>query len=252
MPFALPDVELGHLTKSPLQVAVIQLRFRPILAIDAADRVAPFQEHLAGLNPALELYEQGELRQIAFQIGPAGVQQSAAPRETVWKFATSSNSLRLDLTRTQLSLEATSYDDFDSFEATFEQAFAGFEPTFGLPRVTRIGVRYVNHVPDERLDGDTLAEVISPELLGPIGSSKLGCDVLGSTTALRFQEPEFAVTIQHGLVEPGQYLLDFDCYAEPADGFDIGSIGASIRSFHQTIEKLFCWSVTPSFLEELK
>lgn len=251
MPFALPDVELRQLTHSPLQVAVIQLRFRPILAIDGAEKVSPFQEHLASLDPALELYEQGELRQLAFQVGPGGVQQSMAPGETVWKFATTSKSVGLDLTRTQFSLEATSYDDFDAFDALFEGAFAGFEPAFGTPRITRIGVRYVNHVRDERLAGATMSQIVNPALLGPIGTDALGTDVAGSTGSIRFDEPGFSVTLQHGLLERGLYLLDFDCFSEPDDGFDVTTLGETIRTFHRTIEQLFCWCLTPGYLEEI-
>ena len=88
-------------------------------------------------------------------------------------------------------------------------------------------------------------------MTGPVGG-ELGSDLLSSLCEMRFGEKDGQVTIRHGLVEPTTYLLDFDHFSEGERDFAPKSIVTRVKRFHGLIERLFVWSISDRYLNELK
>jgi uncharacterized protein (TIGR04255 family) len=178
---------------------------------------------------------------------PGGIAQATPEEdERIWRFETTDGLYVATLTPTSIGVETAHYGDFEHFRAHIEpilQAVAqhsAFRPRL----VTRLGVRYVNEMHDERLRHDEArTAVVHPELLGP--AATLGTDLLASLQELRFQQPDGILAVRHGLTTPGQYLLDSDHYSEDRRDFDVPRITEFVQAWHDTIEGVFAWAFEP-------
>jgi uncharacterized protein (TIGR04255 family) len=235
---------LAPLNDAPLRLALVQVRTPPMFAVDRADAV----ESLATeLPPQWVLVEEGRTQRVQMQVMPGGIAQSTPEAaERVWRFETTDRQYVATLTPTSIGVETTHYGDFGQFRAHIEPVLqrvaehADFRPRL----VTRLGVRYVNEMHDERLhDDEAMSAVVHPELLGP--ATTLGTGLLASLQELRFQQPDGILAVRHGLTTPGQYLLDSDHYSEERQDFDVPRITALVQTWHDTIEGVFAWAFAP-------
>jgi uncharacterized protein (TIGR04255 family) len=144
------------------------------------------------------------------------------------------------------------YQRWDDFRAAISQVFAGFEKVFAPSSCDRLGVRYINELSDGRASGDParLAELLNPALIAPAVS--LGSLVLGSLAELRVAEGDAEFVLRHGLVRPGGYLLDFDCFTPRAQPFATDALVSQTDRFHARIESVFIWSLDAAYLAELQ
>lgn len=248
MPLSLPRASLTHLPDAPLQVALAQVRFAPVHAIEKPERVADFQDHLADSYVAREPQVP---QTFTIQFGPVSAGPPLAP-ERVWPFEDQDRGWSVTLSSSSLALQASSYADFEHFAAEFRSALSALSETFKPKLRSRIGLRYINEISDPRLEaGAQIFEVIRPELLSPIGGD-LGFDLAGSLCELRFHEPQGILGLRHGLIRPGTYLLDFDYFIENEVEFSSAEIGETVGVFHETIERLFVWCLADGYLNELR
>ena len=249
MPLSLPPASLVHLSDAPLQVALAQVRFAPVHAIEKRDRVADFQEHLADTYVAREpQVPQG----ITIQFGPAAGPPVPAAPERLWPFEDQARGWSVALSSSSLALQAGSYEDFDDFAAEFRSVLSALSETFEPKLRSRIGLRYINQVQDQRLEaGARIFEVLRTELLSPIGSD-LGFELAGSLCELRFRQDRGTLGLRHGLIRPDTYLLDFDYFNDDELAFSSTEISDTITAFHETIEQLFVWCLADGYLDELR
>jgi uncharacterized protein (TIGR04255 family) len=251
LPISLPSTELKHLDGAPLKVALAQVRFAPVYAVEKRERVSDFQERL----PAGYVAREAQVAQtVTIQFGPS--QSHAAPPslapETVWPFEDRKRGWSVSLSSSSLALEAGRYDDFDDFLAEFRTVLAALAGAFQPQECRRLGLRYVNEITDERLRGERgLMELLRAELVSPIGTD-LGSDVAGSLCELRFREALGTLVLRHGLIRPDTYLLDFDYFKEEEEVFSDEGTVTTLERFHDVIEPLFVWSLSDSYLNELK
>jgi len=244
----LPRVELEHLPQAPLQVAIAQVRFSAVFAIENRGELSGFQQRLGDRYLARE--------QSPPRFGALG--RAATPhvpsleQETVWQFEEPEREWTISLSSTGLALEAARYLDFDDFAGELARIVEALAEEFDPQREVRLGVRYVNRIEDRRLSGKNgVTHFISEQLASPVGG-ELGSDLLGSLSELRFRENGGTLAIRHGLIEPRRYLLDFDRFAEKERQFAPASIVKRVRRFHALIEQLFVWSLSPGYLDELR
>lgn len=171
--------------------------------------------------------------------------------KSVWLFHDDKRGWTISLTRASLALEAGTYLDFDDFAAELAEILKTMSEHFEPQVETRLGVRYINRIEDDRLGKRGIDFFINKELAGPVGG-ELGGDLTNSLCELRFRERNSLVAIRHGLVEPTTYLLDFDHYSEGDREFSAASIVKRVKRFHSLIERLFVWSLSERYLGELE
>ena len=243
-----PDVELDHLPGAPLKVAIAQVRFAPVFAIERRSDVAAFQERLGDRYVALEATSS----ESQFSTRGAATPQPPGPDpEVVWRFERLERDWTISLSSTSLALEAVHYLDFDDFAGELSTIVEGLNEVFKPQREVRLGLRYVNHIDDKRLQKDGIRYFLNERLISPVGAD-LGDDLLGSLAELRFREQEGTLVIRHGLIEPARYLIDFDRFNAEERDFDHGSVVERIKGFHRLIEPLFVWSISDRYLKELQ
>jgi uncharacterized protein (TIGR04255 family) len=212
----------------------------------AVDRPEAVERLTRALPSDWALVEEGRAQRVELQVTPAGVARSEQHPERVWRFETMDRRYVGTLTSTSVSVETGSYDDFDEFHLRLGEVLgvlAG-DDAFAPRLLTRLGVRYVNELRDERLADDATREaVINRELLGP--AATLGTGLLASLQELRFQQEDGVLAIRHGLTALGQYLLDTDHYNEERQDFVASAVAEQVRRWHDTIEGVFVWAFEP-------
>jgi uncharacterized protein (TIGR04255 family) len=251
MPSTLPPTDLKHLEDAPLRVAIAQVRFAPVHAIEKRERVADFQELLADGYLARDPHVP---QTVTIQFGPSPVPPAAgvfAP-EAVWPFEDRERGWSVSLSSSSLALEASTYDDFNDFLAEFRSVLSALIETFHPRECSRLGLRYVNEITDSRLGKPSgLHELLRPALVSPVGT-ELGSELLGSLCELRFRETFGTLVLRHGLIRSDTYLLDYDYFKEEAHAFDGEAVTKTVESFHDVIEPLFVWCLSDTYLSELK
>ena len=250
MTIQLRSTALQHLDNAPLKVALAQVRFAPVHAIEKRERVADFQELLSDSYIAGE----GQTPQtVTIQFGNESVIRPAAiaAPETVWPFDDPARGWSVALSSTSLALEAGTYQDFDDFLDELRSVLGALEEAFDPKRRTRLGLRYINEITDRRLAEDGLVSLLRKELVSPVGTA-LGSDLAGSLNELRFREKLGTFVLRHGLVREDAYLLDFDYFNEESGDCDKEAIVSMVEQFHDLIEPLFVWCLSKNYLQELK
>lgn len=241
--------ELGRLTASPLRLALLQARTTPVLAFE---QPADVQRLVEALEGRWTLSDRQSNREVSVQVGPAGVQQQASVPETVWVLTSEDAGTHGAVSSSSVAVESDRYAQWEDFHADATDLFAAVERVAAPARCTRLGLRYINELRDERVDGDPqrLAELVNPALLAP--ALALARPMVGSLAELRVNEDEdnFFV-LRHGLVQSGVYLLDLDAYREQPEPFDTEALLAHAERFHARIESVFAWSLTDGYLHEL-
>jgi len=249
LPFSLPRRPLLHLADAPLKLAIIQVRYRPILAIEQAARVSDFQQ---GLGAGYELLDTQRAHSLTVYFAPAGMEPPTPPTagETVWRFRRRDNDWLVALSSSSIGFEAAQYTVFVDFFAEFSRVLGILEERFAPTTQTRLGMRYVNEIEREDLAPDRLSHFINAALLAPIGS-ELGTDVLSSLSDLRFRQPDGLFALRHGLIRENAYLLDYDYFTEEERSFDRQEIRRAASDYHDMIEAVFSWSLAREYLDEL-
>lgn len=226
---------------------IAQVRYAPVFAIERRAEVAGFQ---ALLGDAYVARQPAPSRPI--MASPAATPQPpGADPETIWRFERPEGDWTISLSSTSLALEAIRYLDFDDFAAELSRIVRALHDAFAPRHEVRLGLRYVNRIEDARLEKRGITFFLHEGLAAPVGG-ELGNDLLGSLAELRFRERGGMLAIRHGLIEPTQYLLDFDRFSTEEREFAPGSIVERIKRFHSLIERLFVWSISPRYLKELK
>jgi uncharacterized protein (TIGR04255 family) len=242
--------ELGRLSASPLRLALLQARTTPVLAFEQPAEVQKLVEALGG---RWTIADRQTNRELTFQVGPTGMQQQASAPETVWVLSAEDSGTRAAVSASSVAAESDRYAQWDDFHAAAADLFAAVQRVAAPARCTRLGLRYINELRDERADGDPqrLAELLNPALIAP--ALALGRPVAGSLAELRVAEDEEAAfTLRHGLVSRGIYLLDLDAYREEPEAFDAHALLARAERFHARIESVFAWALTEAYLRELE
>lgn len=128
------------LTKKPLVLVLVQLRFSPLVGIK--DYIPSIQDQLRKVG--FPLYSQWEGKSI--QVGPEGVQETSSLQ---WRFdsATQTESVLVD--SEQVLFQCSAYDRFETFWDRYRAVLKIVLTTTELERngvATRFGLRYVDWV----------------------------------------------------------------------------------------------------------
>jgi uncharacterized protein (TIGR04255 family) len=251
MPIDVPKTSIDHLDSAPLKVAVAQVRYSPVHAVEKRELVADFESRLHDRYVAQDAQSSQTLTiQIGAGSPPGGVSPPAVV-DTVWPFRDDSRGYSVSLGNSSLAVEADSaYHDFPQFLGEFSSAVSACAEIFQPKRQMRLGLRYINEIQDERL-GEDVRTIVNPELVAPVGFAVTG-GLLRSLAELRVAESLGTFVVRHGLVDNTTYLLDFDYFSESQREFDPQRVIETVEQFHDLIEPFFIWSLSDRYLAELK
>ena len=101
-----------------------------------------------------------------------------------------------------MTLEASivaQYTDYSEFRTRFEHASAIFLEHFAPSRIAQQGLRYINHLDQERAVGGW-GNWINPILLGAIGAEEFGEELQQAICDFRFRRPDGTLVFKHGVV----------------------------------------------------
>lgn len=253
--------------RTPLALAICQVRFPAMLNVSNPGTVAPFQAAIQDEYPvATSMAQLGmSFRLEGGQV--AGVQSQ--PPSALWRFADIGDDWAVVLSPDFVGLETRAYVSFGDFRARLRRVLDALSETV-RPRVcTRVGLRYINELrPGHR----EWAAVVRPELLGPMVVPPLAeCAVRWAQQILLRGPDGDQVHVQHGVIpggttvepRPGDdppdegpfYLLDLDAYREfarPAlPAFSSGDVCDRVLSAHGTISEFFRWAIAESYATTL-
>jgi len=257
-----PDSPRVIYTKNPLVEVVCQLRFPPILRIDA-ELPSAFQERIRSEYPLLREKTEGELQlpsQVPSQFAEL-LRSSFAlgKRRTGYDFVSSDGIWTVGLTREFLSLATTSYVRWEAFREQlalpFEALVAVYRPAF----FTRVGLRYQDLIRRSRLglDNHSWASLLKPHITGILGASDLQGPVSATFTqsAIRFQGDLGQVALRHGLVQTADndetcYVIDGDFFTDQR--IETGHVREKLDYFNHHAGRLFRWCIADALHDAME
>lgn len=176
MPF--PNIHRVIFNKNPLDQVVCQLRFSPILRIEA-EIPYEFQEKIKGQYP-----DYVEVNQLKLQVSTD--EQAIIPNDFMkelskahstvnHQFKTEDGDFTINLTRTFLALTARRYERWENFLEMLKTPFDALIELYDPKIFTRIGLRYVNIIQRSllNLEESKWNELLKPEILGLLSSESL-------------------------------------------------------------------------------
>ena len=122
MPIRVPKASLDHLASAPLQVAVAQVRYSPVHAVEKRELVADFESRLDKRYVARDAMRPSRSQFRSVPAPPAGAMPSPVA-DTVWPFRDDERGYVVSLGNSSLAVEADStYHDFPQFLEEFSAA----------------------------------------------------------------------------------------------------------------------------------
>jgi uncharacterized protein (TIGR04255 family) len=253
------SVQEVPLTRAPLVSVIAQVRFPPVMKIQAdSGFVATFQEMIRKDYPIMR-----SERQLGVMIGPAGAQPQDAG--IIWRFESRDpDAWQVTLAPNFVSLSAKRYTRRSDFLARLTVVLHALEGWLHPDISDRIGVRYV-----DRVTGDQLAqlnELVQPEILGVLGAeiALSSVNLVHALSDTLFQlDDSSQLRGRWGRLPPGatydaaiepagepSWVLDLDLYTSEPEDFDLAAIAARVSDFSDRIYTFFRSAVTDKFLEE--
>lgn len=248
-----PETERVIYTVNPLELVICQLRFPPILRIEA-ETPAGFQDRIRKEFPQFQ--ERTEFAAIlppeVVQLLPQEVIQSLKPSHKVYDFASSDGSLVVSLASNFIALTSRNYERWEGFYDRLEIVLDALQEEYEPATFTRIGLRYRDLIKKRELG---LADCSWPELLNEVLVREFATPELAGVTEnighgmlLRLGPGQERVQIQHGLaMEPSTgeaigYFIDSDFFVE--EMIDVDAASNRLVEFNQQNRRLFRWCIS--------
>jgi uncharacterized protein (TIGR04255 family) len=248
MPF--PPSKRVFYGKNPLEEVVCQLRFPPVLRIDA-ETPAAFQDRVRSVFP---LYQRGvNPAPLALPFPPELMRALAGGGGVSHEFSSADQAWKLSLARDFLALTTKDYKEWSDFKTKLREPldalFALYAPAFFV----RVGLRYRDRIDRERLglSGVEWRELLRADALGELADSSIGPHVQHVLRELLVNLTESAgqVRIVHGLQREGEkqdkqtYIIDCDFFTEKQT--ETKEAGNVLDAFNRRAGHLFRWYLTP-------
>ncbi len=251
-PLVSPPPSEIPLKDAPLVRVIAQVRFPRELAVETAERVAPFQTALRAAYPVL----RKEHTQ-TFKFSAAGAE--AVQPQTAWRFNDTDGDWRVSLTTDFLALETTKYTSRADFCARLKVALEALDEHFGPKQVDRLGVRYIDRIADAAVED--ISKLVVPEVCGIVGTEAFA-HAVQAISDTRFELPDARVTARWGQLPEGathdplaletiderSWILDLDMSTRTSTPFSVDGLVTTARTFAERIYTIFRWAVTDEFL----
>lgn len=251
MPF--PEVERVIYRLNPLKSVICQLRFPPILIIDA-EIPAKFQERVRDDFPLFE--QAGDSTTLSLpddiaRLVPTELKESLTIHGNKrYQFISSDKSRSISLTKDFLALEVKQYERWEDFRSHLVLAVTSLIEVYRPAHFTRVGLRYQNVISRANLglEGTSWHELLDRFIIGPLAEKTMLSRVVenhGAFTLRLTDEGEF-VRIQYGLgtentdftAQEG-FLLDNDFYTDTVIPAEVNNVASRIDRYNTLNRRLF-------------
>ncbi len=265
MPF--PKVDTGRViySKNPLTSVICQLRFPPILLIEA-ETPARFQEQVRSEFPELREVNEGthlSLPDSIAQIVPSELRESLAGRgNRRYEFKTADDNWSLSLTKDFVALEVKQYYRWEEFRTRLLLALNALIDIYKPAYFNRIGLRYQNVVDRDQLglSGTPWKNLLSDFILGALANDTMMSNIVENHGAfsLRLNDQDDFVRVQHGLgsdtedkTSQEKYLLDNDFYTNQKVQAEVQDADRKTDEFNALNRRLFRWCIRTKLHEAM-
>jgi uncharacterized protein (TIGR04255 family) len=261
---ALPESGRELYQRNPLAEVTAQLRFPPILRIEA-ETPAQFQESIRDRYPHYRhVLAAGQLppdlpapiRNLIQGMGAA-----AGPVQHV--FESQDRTWSVTLSREFLVLKTSTYRRWEEFRERLESARQAFEQVYRPTTYAQIGLRYVDIVRRSIIGLDNVAwsDLLSPHIAGELSTEEFGenIDSMSRQLHCRFGNNECFLTLKTGiaLAEPTTrggakekcFLIDSDFHTHRPT--ELTNVTAVLDTFNRASGNLFRWAIRPRLREAL-
>ena len=249
---AFPETNRVIYRKNPLAEVAVQLRFPPILKIDA-ESPAAFQDVIRVDYPRYSLAPAGNpippnmppqirnlIQSVGIRSGP--VRHLFEAEDQKWQVA---------LTRESLELKSTVYRRWEEYRDRVSTVRAAFEQIYRPTFYSRLGLRYVDVVRRSLLGLSDIpwSQLLNPYVAGELSAPELakGIDSVKRELHCRLEGDNCYLTLKTGLAlaaDPGKercFLIDSDFHTHKRTEFaDVTSL---LDTFNRTSGRLFRWSI---------
>ncbi len=250
MPFPLSDRVLYK--KNPLEVVVCQLRFPPVLRIDA-ELPHAFQEHVRAEYPFFS-----ERQSVVPEAGvPAGVPPEILKAisemlpfraSRMYEFTSADSNWRVTLTKETLSLGCKQYRRWEDFKQHLQLPMQFLLKTYAPSFYLRIGLRYRDLIKRSvlKLNDVPWNELLKPPIAGVLGS-EIAPAIRQTNQQLLIDlgENNAQVRVQHGFLLKGTeqcYLIDSDFFTSVRK--ETNDAIATLDYFNRQSGRLFRWCIS--------
>lgn len=256
MPF--PEVPRVIFKENPLEEVVFQVRFPPILKIDA-EVPAAFQDRIRDQFP--EYKETMEVHTLANLQRANLLAEPVQPIRTKnHRFISEDGHWTVSLTRTFIALTTDKYERWEEFKEKLEVPINALDEIYAPSHYARIGLRYINVLKRSKLglEGKKWKELVHPSLLGVLSAEGLEEEINISVE----NKTEITLPDQHGLIRLlSQSVKDVkseeECFMIDSDFHKTGKtqkedIWEILDFFNKRSSWLIQWSITPVLREAMK
>jgi uncharacterized protein (TIGR04255 family) len=225
---------------APLVNAIFQVRFAGETAIETA-------------RPSFQEAVRSELPKLYVSKAEVGV----APALQPYTFRNDAETESVDLALNAFSYSTSAYPGFAEFKNRFQRFFTEVSSRVVIHKLTRIGLRYINHIPvlraaaDERIPIEDYLNV-GFSLPGALGGANLVG--LNGVFQLKFEGGTLRMQLEHkGLNTPSRdevIVLDFD-YSQQ-DALSVAGLDQHLELAHTQTKAIFLSMISPKYLTVLK
>lgn len=248
MPF--PDSPRVIYKRNPLSEVICQVRFPPILRIEA-EPPAGFQDRVRTGYPMFREV-QPELPTANVPAEIANIVRSMLPtraRTTAYEFASEDGAWSITLSRDALALKTTAYERWESFRTHLEGPLASLSELYKPAFFSRVGLRYVDVIQRSKLGlkDRPWSDLLKPHIAGEFAATELAGQVEHAARELRVKlAGEGSVMIRHGIaVEESSdeqcFVIDSDFFTErrmePQNALGL------LNDFNRKSGRLFRWCI---------
>lgn len=238
-----------------LASVILQLRFRPILKVEA--HIADFQDRVRQRFPGFNTFESQE---VVFGATKTTSPQFNIRNEKVHQFISLDEHAVMTLSTSALSIEYGQHRSKETIFSDTELFLEALKAVFAPVSPARLGLRYVNLLQLSLLREELKQDVSWSDVL----SAKFA-EVPGGVASLEGSTRFFAeissqcergsMTLRHGLLsnltdtEP-HFRLDFDRYLE--GDFSLAEVPQLLSEFSSNIFCMFMMAAGPALLEWMR
>lgn len=261
MPF--PEVERVIYQKNPLKQVIAQLRFPPILRIEA-DVPADFQDRVRSDFPRFNQKIESPTVEVPPELAERFPQElllsmASAMKRTNYEFVSRDGSWKLNLTRNFLALTCSEYTRWEDFEAKIQGPLEAFVHIYSPDSYSRIGLRYIDVIQRSvlGLDDSIWPELLHGEMTGALNSPHLSTEIeaFRSRHQIRLADGESKVQIVAGLFdcpdgEEECFKIDSDFYNDNETAVE--SATEKLDFLRLRGSRLFRWAITDQLHEAME
>ncbi len=258
---AFPEVSRSRYEISPLDEVVCQIKFPPILRIEA-ELPAAFQEQVRADFPLFETVKAGPYAnlppELADLVLPGGT--GSASLEHVFETNDEDRTWRLGLSRSKLSLSTVDYGQWEKFRQRLAGPYTALVKEYAPALFNHICLRYRNVIRRSRLPLEPdipWSELLRSPLCGFLAASELRDEVVMArmTAATRLPNGAGLLDVEYGLAqkEPDDetaFVIDAHLFSngptEPTDAFD------RLDALHRQAGFFFRWCITDRLHDALR